>query len=135
MKKKVILFCCLLLIIAAIIVFVCIHQHSDVQSKTGNEPFTEQVKEAMIGIYGDEYVYSIADLYEVINSEKYEKASVKKRAKMLKKMLKKMKKNGLIKDYNFSLDSHLPSVFITNNDDIGISIALDDFPEGMNGLK
>lgn len=47
-------------------------------------------------------------------------------------MLKKMKKNGLIKDYNFSLDSHLPSVFITNNEDIGISIALDDFPEGLN---
>ena len=94
MKKKVILFCCLLLIIAAIIVFVCIHQRSDVQSKTGNEPFTERVKEAMIGIYGEEYVYSIADVYEVINSEKYEKASVKKRAKMLKKLLKKMKKNG-----------------------------------------
>lgn len=135
MKKKVILCFCLLLIIIAVILGVCIYQRSDRQSKTGNEPFTEQVKEVMIGIYGEDYVYSIADVYEVISSDKYEKASVKKRAKMLKKLLKKMKKNGQIKDYSFTLDSHLPSVFITNNDDIGISISLDDFPEGLNGLK
>lgn len=133
MKKKVIILCCcLFLFIVAVVAVVFVNQRSNAQTKTGTEPFTEQEKEELTELYGEDYVYSFVDIYQIIYSDKFKAASVKKKIKMLKPVLKELKKNGKIQDYTIDTDGYIPGVDIVNNNGVSMTIHLDDFPEGMN---
>ncbi len=131
-KKVVILSCCLLLIIVAVVAVVCVNQRSNAQAKTGTEPFTEQEKEELTELYGDDYVYSFIDIYQILNSDKFIDASVKKKIKMLKPVLKDLKKSGKIQEYIIDTDGYIPNVYIVNNNGVSMIVNLEDFPEGMN---